>query len=142
MWHVPLEVPLGTLPLGGLLQRDHACTARVQVFHEPLDGAALTRGVPSLEENDMPRAGALAPVLQFEQLDLQQPLLEFVLVAAHPLVVRVVLPPGVYRDTIGRDQYRVVVIVVIDGVALRSGGNGVGHRRKLTPAIVLRMDGE
>ena len=54
MVDVALEVPLGALALGGLLQRDDARPARVEVLHEPLDGAALACRVTALEHDDVP----------------------------------------------------------------------------------------
>ena len=60
--------------------------------------------------------GALDPVLQLQQLDLQQALLAVVLGAGHPLVVRVVLAPGVDRLAVRVEQDRVVVVVVVDPV--------------------------
>ena len=57
------------------------------------------------------------PVLQFQQLDLQEPLLHLVLVAVHRSVVRVSLAPGVDRLTAVIEQDRVVVLHVDHGVA-------------------------
>ena len=94
---VALEVPLGRLPLARLLQRHHPGAARVEVLHEPLDGAALAGGVAPLEQDHQPLARLLDPVLQLQQLDLQQPLGVVVLVARHPVVVGVVLAPRVHR---------------------------------------------
>ena len=67
----------------------------VEVLHEPLDGAALARGIPALEENDQPPPVGLDPLLQLEQLDLQQPLLSLVLLVGDALLIGVTLPPGV-----------------------------------------------
>jgi hypothetical protein len=61
---------------------------------------------------------ALAPPLQLEQLDLQQPLVHLVVVARHALVVRVVLPPGVDVAVAGMHQHRIVVVVIPDRVSL------------------------
>ena len=128
---VALEVPLRAFLLGGLLQRDDAGAARVEVLHEPLDGAALARGVAALEHHDVPEPVGLAPLLQLQQLDLQQPLLLLVLVAGHPVVVRVVLPPGVDDLAAGmQEQHRVVVIVVADGVGVVRVN--VQHRQKVS----------
>ena len=80
---VALEVPLRAFAFGGLLQRDDACTARVEMLHEPLDGAALARGVAALEHDDVPVPVGLAPLLQLQQFDLQQPLLLLVVGARH-----------------------------------------------------------
>ena len=49
-------------------------------------------------------------------LHLQQPLLRFVLVALHALVVRIVLPPGVDDPVAGlHQQHGIVVIIVANG---------------------------
>src|SRR5215471_6865742 len=77
--------------------------------------------VPALEHDDQPLAGVLDPVLQLDQLDLQQSLGPFVVVARHPLVVRIVLAPGVYHGSVGPQQHRVVVIIVHDGQSSEDG---------------------
>jgi hypothetical protein len=41
-----------------------------------------------------------------------------VLLARHPLVVRVALAPGVHRPAVRVDEHGVVVVVLTDGVAL------------------------
>src|SRR5262249_30708433 len=46
--HVPLEIPLTLFDGCGFLERDDARAARVEVLHEPLDRAALARGVSTL----------------------------------------------------------------------------------------------
>ena len=115
---VALEVPLGAFPVGRLLQRDDAGTAGVEVFHEPLDRAALARRIPALEHDDVPVAVGLAPLLQLEQFDLQQPFLLLVLVTRHALVIRVVLPPRVDGQTVGAKQNGVVIVVVVHTVAV------------------------
>src|SRR3712207_6920852 len=48
----------------------------------------------------------LGPVLQLEQLDLQQPLAALVLLARQPLLVRVALAPGLHRRAVGPQQDR------------------------------------
>ena len=58
------------------------------------------------------------PGLELQQFHLQQVLDLLVLLARHPLLVRVVLPPGVDREAVGPEQDRVVVVVLTDGVAL------------------------
>jgi hypothetical protein len=114
---VALEVPLGALAVGGFLQRDDAGAARVEVLHEPFDGSALARGVAALEDYDMPAAVGLAPLLQLQQFDLQQPLLLLVVGALHPLVVRIVFAPGVDIRTVGLlNEHRIVVVIVSYGV--------------------------
>jgi hypothetical protein len=111
---VALEVPLGALPLAGLLQRDDAGAAGVEVLGEPLDGAALAGGVPALEQEHQALPAVLDPVLELEQLDLEQPLAPVVLLPGHPLRVRVRLPPGVHRPAVGPQQHRVVLVAVVD----------------------------
>jgi hypothetical protein len=73
--HVALEVPLAALDLAGLLERDDARAAGVQVLHEALDRAALAGGVAPLEEDHHALPGLLHPRLQLQQLDLQPVLL-------------------------------------------------------------------
>jgi hypothetical protein len=70
---VPLEIPLGLLAFGRLLQCDDPGAARVEVLHEPLDRAALAGRVAPLEQDDQLLLRPLHPVLQLEQLDLEQP---------------------------------------------------------------------
>jgi hypothetical protein len=93
------------------------------VLHEALDRAALAGRVAALEQDHQPLSAVLAPVLQLQQLDLQQPLLVVVVGPGHALVVRVVLAPGVHRAAVRVEQHRIVVIVVRDPVAaqLRDG---------------------
>ncbi len=128
---VTLEVPLRALTLGGLLERDDAGAARVQVLHEALDGAALARRVTALEHDDVTQPVRLAPLLQLQQFDLQQPLVLLVLVARHALVVRVALAPGVDVGSAGMvHQHGVVIVVVADAVVL--GSLELGHRQKVS----------
>jgi hypothetical protein len=65
------------------------------MLHEPLDGAALAGRVAALEENDVTGTGVLAPLLEFQKLDLQQPFLHLVASTHHPVVIWVVLAPRV-----------------------------------------------
>ena len=132
MVHIPLEIPLCAFLFGGLLQRDDAGSARVEVLREPFDGAALAGRVAALEHDHMPVIVGLAPLLQLEQLDLQQSLLFLVPVAMHAFVVRVVLPPGVDRDTVGTEQNRIVVVIVADLKSrhIQAHGRKVPTRRK------------
>jgi hypothetical protein len=78
---------------------------------EPFDGAALAGGVAALEQHHDPLAGVLDPGLHLEQLVLQGPLDDLVLVLGHPLAVRVVLLPG-DLTAVGVQQNRVVVEVL------------------------------
>ena len=70
------------------------------------------------KSDDVLAAGRRRPVLELQQLDLQQVLLLVVLLAVHPLVVRVVLPPGVHGASRRVDEDRVVVMVLADRVAV------------------------
>ncbi len=69
--HVPLEVPLRGLALGGLGQRDVLGDARVRVLHDALDHAALARRVASLEDHRDPGARLDDPLLHLHELFLQ-----------------------------------------------------------------------
>jgi acetyl-CoA acetyltransferase len=108
-----VEVPLATLGLRGLGQGDDPGGARVEVFGEPLDGAALAGGVAALEQDHVLGGGVLRPVLELQQLDLQLVLLLLVGVAVEPLVVGVVLAPGLDRVAAGVDQVRVGMVRVV-----------------------------
>ena len=61
---------------------------------------------------------SMRPVLELQQLDLQQVLLDLVAVARHQLVVGVVLAPGLDGLAAGRDEHRVVAVVVAHRVSL------------------------
>jgi hypothetical protein len=113
MIDITLEVPLCTFAFGRLLQRDHSGAARVEVLHEPLDGAALAGRIAALEHDHVPVAVGLTPLLQLEQFDLQQPLLLLVLIARHAVGVRVVLPPRVDGNAVGTNQDRIVIVVEV-----------------------------
>ena len=93
MLDVTLEVPLGLLDIGRLLQCDHASATGVQVFGKTLDGAALTRCVTTFEDNQNLLAGGLSPELQLQQLNLQGALFLLVCLAAKLGVVGVALLP-------------------------------------------------
>jgi hypothetical protein len=103
------------------------------VLHEPLDGAALACGIATLEHDDVPVAVRLTPLLQLQQLDLQQALLLLVLVALHPRVVRVALAPGVDGLTArNQQQFGIVVVVIADGVPV--GVDVQAHRPNVSTA--------
>jgi hypothetical protein len=104
---------LGALALARLLQGHDPGRARVEVLHEPLDGAALAGRVAALEQDDQPLPGGLDPVLELQQLDLQQSLGPFIFLAPHPLGVGIAFPPGIHRPTVGAHQHRLVVIAVV-----------------------------
>ena len=65
-------------------------------------------------------AGVHGPVLELQQLDLQQVLLHLVVVAGHQLVVGVVLAPRLDRACRRADQHGVVAVVVAHRVSLGS----------------------
>jgi hypothetical protein len=113
MGEVALEVPLAALALARLVQGHHRRPARVQVLHEPLDGAALAGGVAALEHDHQPLTGRLDPVLELQQLDLEQALGPFVVVTPNPLGIGIALPPGVHRSAVGAQQHRFVVVTVV-----------------------------
>jgi hypothetical protein len=100
-------------------QGDNARGSRIEVLHEALDGAALASCVTALEQDHVLGAGFLRSVLEFEQLNLQRGLLILVLVAFHPLVVRVVDTPGLDWIATGIYEIRIrAVLVVADAVPL------------------------
>ena len=53
---IAMEVPLTTLCLCWLGQRDDASCPRIEVFHEPLDRAALAGRIAAFEQDHMLRA--------------------------------------------------------------------------------------
>jgi len=132
MLHVALEVPLAFLALTRLLQCDDPCASRVEVLGEPLDGPALARGVAALEHDDEPPAGALDPVLELQQLDLQEPLLHLVLVDVQPCRVRISLTPRVNRPPAVIEQDRVVVLRVKHGVVTEPVDVDAGGRPEVS----------
>ena len=54
------------------------------------------------------------PVLQLEQLHLQEPFGLLVLKPAQALIVGIVLPPGIDRCAVGLAQDGIIVVKVID----------------------------
>ena len=83
---VALEVPLRPLAVGRLGQRDHPHDARVGPVDDPLDRAALARGVPALEEHADPEALVDDPLLELDQLPLESLEVALVVRLAQPLV--------------------------------------------------------
>ncbi len=75
---VALEIPLPALLDGGLLQCDHSCAARIQMFHEALDRTSLAGRVAALEQHDDALPRILHPRLEFQELHLQPVLLPLV----------------------------------------------------------------
>ena len=86
---VTLEIPLAALGVGRLGQRDDLGAARIEIFGEALDGAALAGGVAALEKHDDSFAGFLDPGLHFDQLDLQQFDLLEIIPLLHHLRIRI-----------------------------------------------------
>jgi hypothetical protein len=91
---------------------------RVEVLHEPLDRPALAGGVAALEDDDVLGPHVLGPVLELQQLDLEEVLLLLVGVPVVHLVVRVVLAPGLDRPAVGPDEQRVLALAALDAVPL------------------------
>ena len=71
MRDVPLEVPLAFLPLGRGAEGDDPGVAGVEPLHDPLDGAALARRVPALEDHAEPDAFVDDPLLHLHELGLE-----------------------------------------------------------------------
>ncbi len=69
--------------LSRLVQRHDTREARVEVLHEPLDRAALARGIPALEQQHEFLPGLLRPELDLQKLGLELGLLGLVLLFPH-----------------------------------------------------------
>jgi hypothetical protein len=69
--------------------------------------------VAAFEQDHMFRAGLWWPVLKLQELDLEGLLLIFVLVAVHPIVVRIIGPPGFNRISARIDQVGVRAMLVV-----------------------------
>jgi hypothetical protein len=81
------------------------------VLHEPLDGAALASRVTPFEQHHQLLSGVADPGLRLQELDLQEPLGRLVLVARHPVVVRVALSPRLDREPVRAQEHRIVDLV-------------------------------
>ena len=108
--HVTLEIPLPLLTLGRDIERDDPRGPGIQMLHEALDSAAFAGGIPTLEYNDEAAAPILHPVLQLEQFDLEDPFRMIVFLAAQPLVIGIVLPPGIHQAAVGIAEHRVILV--------------------------------
>ena len=75
---VALEIPLRTLCLGRLLKRNHSGRAWIQVLGKPLDRAAFTSGIATLEQGYYSLPCCFRPALRFQKLYLQLLLVRFV----------------------------------------------------------------
>ena len=80
MLNVTLKIPLPAFHFAWLLQRDDTSTARIQMFHKPLNGPPLSGRVAPLEEDHNLLFRGLDPRLHLEQFHLQMVLLLFVAV--------------------------------------------------------------
>src|SRR6056297_918600 len=78
MLDIALEIPLPALLVGGLVQRDDAGLAGVQVLHEALDRAALAGRVAPLEQHHELLARLRGPFLYLQKLGLKLGLLRLV----------------------------------------------------------------
>ena len=83
MGDVPLDVHLRLLPLGRGGQGDDLEHPRAHPLGDPLDRASFPGGVPSLEHDADLGPGRLHPLLQGDQLAVQEPHLPLVLLALH-----------------------------------------------------------
>jgi hypothetical protein len=90
---VALEVPLALLAVGRDAECDRAQDAWAGLGGDPVDGAALARGVTTLEQHDGAVARVLDPGLQPDQLDLQTEQLRLVGFLLQAPVVLVRLRP-------------------------------------------------
>ncbi|MCY1293467.1 hypothetical protein D9M70_427270 [compost metagenome] len=87
--HVTLEIPLAAFGFRRLFKCHHTRAARVHVFHEAFDGAALAGGIAAFEQDHHALPALAHPGLELEQLDLQPVFLLFVIAARHQVLVRV-----------------------------------------------------
>jgi len=95
MADITLEVPLPLFFFGRFFERHHPGAARIQVFHEPLDRAAFTGRVASLENHNDALTAVLDPVLHLQKFNLKLLLACLVLFTAHATLVGVVVgQPG------------------------------------------------
>ena len=136
---IALEVPLAALDLAGFFQRDDARTARVQVFHETLDRAALAGRVAAFEEDQQALAAVLDPGLQLQQFHLQLVLLRLVGLARHQVAVRIAAVAPVAR------QHHVRVLAVrarpLVGLEQRVAKRGDVVRSSAGQDRLQRIDG-
>ena len=98
------------------------------MLHETLDGAALAGRVPALEEDDQSLPSDFDPLLQLEQLNLEQPLVALVLLAIQSFRVRVTLAPRVDGVAVLRQQDGVIVIVLDNAILAQAVQQHSGHR--------------
>src|SRR5208282_2673901 len=99
-FNVALSVELRLLPVGGRGEGDHAKDARADTLHDPLDHAALSGRVSSLEDDDNACVGRLDPLLELDELNLQLEKFGLVLFVAdllfaiNPALLSVAVQPG------------------------------------------------
>ena len=107
--HVALEVPLAPLALGRRGRAPPPGAPRgLRCSVNRLIVPPFASGVTTLEEDHQTLVCFLDPDLGLEEFDLQQPLELVVLVAGHPLRVRVPFPPSLDRYPVRADQDRIV----------------------------------
>ena len=71
MRDIALVVPLPAFPIGRGGQRGDPRDARVEIFGDPFDRAALARPVTAFEDHHDAGAGKSHPLLQFHEFRLQ-----------------------------------------------------------------------
>ena len=71
MLDIALEIPLGSLAIGGGGQGDHLADARGEALDDPLDRAALAGGITPFEHHHDLQSLVLDPVLQLHQFVLE-----------------------------------------------------------------------
>ena len=69
--YVALVIPLSAFTIGRRRKRGNARDARVEIFGDPFDGAALARPVTALEDHDDASALGSHPFLHLHQFRLQ-----------------------------------------------------------------------
>src|SRR6185312_14227286 len=116
---VTLEIPLPPLALGWYIKGYNSRRAGIQVLHETLDCAALTRGVTAFEYHYDAAAGILDPVLQLKQFHLEHTLRVVVFFTAHPVGVGILLTPGVHLAPVRVAEHRVVLVGIVHPHARR-----------------------
>ena len=83
------------------------------MFHDPANGAALSGGVPALEQDNQPLAHFSNPVLELDQFHLEGQFLGFVLAGPHLLRVGVQIfaevPDPILSADVGMVFYGFVV---------------------------------
>ena len=66
MVDVPLEVPLGLLPLGGGWQSSHSHDSGIEILRDPLDHATFPGSISAFEDDHDLEPLRLHPFLKFD----------------------------------------------------------------------------